>query len=148
MNDKKLHLRIITPRGIKFDLKADMLVMRAYNGDMGVLPGHAPLSSTLGDGILRIINDNIEQKIALFGGIVEIKDNNVLILTSIAQRPDEIDLARAESDREQARQLMQERSEDLQMQSYQVLLRRALVRIEVSTDTIIKEKGEEDLDEI
>ncbi|MGI6161238.1 MAG: ATP synthase F1 subunit epsilon [Christensenellales bacterium] len=132
MGEKKLHLQIITPRGIKIDQKADMLVFRALDGDMGVLPGHVATSTALGDGILRIIDEGVEQKMALFGGVAVIENDTVQILTSIAQRPEEIDLARAETDREKAEALLQERSDDLAIRSSQVLLRRSLVRIEVS----------------
>lgn len=132
MNERKVRLLIITPRGVKFDLMADMLIFRTLEGDMGVLPGHEPLSAALGDGILRVINGETEEKMALFGGFAEVENDTVRILTSIAQRPEEIDLERAETDREMASQLLQERSDDLKLQSYQVLLRRALVRIEVS----------------
>ncbi|MFA5561550.1 MAG: ATP synthase F1 subunit epsilon [Eubacteriales bacterium] len=132
MDKRQVHLQVFTPRGLKMDERADMLIMRCVDGDMGVLPGHAPLSAALGDGILRIIRGEAEQKIALFGGVVVVRDNRVSILTTIAQRPDEIDLARAEADREQADLLLQEQSDELKMQSYRILLRRALVRIEVS----------------
>lgn len=137
MKEKKLLLRIITPRGRKVEEQADMIVMRCVGGDLGVLPGHMPLTAPLSDGILRIKNGGEEQKMAVFGGIAEIKENIVTILTSIAQRPGEIDLARAENDRKLYEQLMQERSSELKMQSYHVLLRRALVRIEVSSEPII-----------
>ncbi|HHU23377.1 MAG TPA: ATP synthase F1 subunit epsilon [Clostridiales bacterium] len=133
MGGKKVHLQIFTPRGLKIEEKADMLVMRCIDGDMGVLPGHAAVSAALGDGILRIINNSrTEQKIAVFGGVAVVKDDLVRIMTTIAQRPGEIDLPRAEADRRQAELLLQERSEDVKIQSYQVMLRRALVRIEVS----------------
>ncbi|NLK39810.1 MAG: ATP synthase F1 subunit epsilon [Clostridiales bacterium] len=148
MKDKKLLLRIITPRGKKVEQKADMLVMRCVGGDVGILPNHMPLSSPISDGILRIINGKEEQKMALFGGVVEVKNNIVTILTSIAQRPEEIDLARAEHDRKQYEQLMQERSSDLKMQSYSVLLRRALVRIEVSSEPIISGSDIDESDDI
>lgn len=133
MGGKKVHLQIFTPRGLKIEEKADMLVMRCIDGDMGVLPGHAAVSAALGDGILRIINNSrTEQKIAVFGGVAVVKDDLVRIMTTIAQRPGEIDLPRAEADRRQAELLLRERSEDVKIQSYQVMLRRALVRIEVS----------------
>ena len=109
-----------------------MVIMRCVDGDMGVLPGHEATSVALGDGILRIITGAEEERMALFGGVAVVEDRTVRILTSIAQRPEEIDLMRAETDREQAELLLQERADDLRMQGQQVLLRRALVRIEVS----------------
>jgi F-type H+-transporting ATPase subunit epsilon len=133
MAKKKVNLRIVTPRGVKIQDTADMIVMRCIDGDMGILPGHEPISAALGDGILRIIDaDKAEQKIAVFGGFAVVENDTVNIVTSIAQRPGEIDLLRAEADRQQMLMLMQEKSDDLKMQSYQVLLRRALVRIEVN----------------
>ncbi len=132
MDKKKISLRIITPRGVKIKEQADMIIMRCIDGDMGILPGHEPVSAALGDGILRIINENTEQKIAVFGGVAVIENDTVSLMTSIAQRPWEIDLPRAESDRSEAMLLMQEKAEDLKIQSYQVLLRRALVRIETA----------------
>lgn len=109
-----------------------MVIVRSLNGDMGVLPGHEPTSAVLGDGILRIIDGKAEQKIAVFGGLAEVQNDAVNILTKFAEWPEDIDRARAENDRKKAEMLLQERADDLKIQSYQVLLRRALVRIEVS----------------
>ena len=53
----KLALNILTPRGVKFEREADFLLMRAIDGDIGILPNHAPMTSSLGDGILSIINN-------------------------------------------------------------------------------------------
>jgi F-type H+-transporting ATPase subunit epsilon len=133
VNNKKINLNITTPRGLKFVEKADMVIMRCIDGDLGVLPGHAPVSAVLGDGILRIINNGVEKKLALFGGIAEIEDTNVNIFSTIAQRPEEIDLERAERDRQEAEATMQEESEEHQIRKLQVLLRHSLIRIEVSS---------------
>lgn len=131
--DKKINLTITTPRGVKFVEKADMVIMRCIDGDMGVLPGHAPVSTTLGDGILRIINNGMEKKLAVFGGIAEIEDKTVNIFSTIAQRPEEIDLERAERDRREAEETLREELEEHQIRKLQVLLHHSLVRIEVST---------------
>ena len=128
---KKITLNITTPRGEKFVEEADMLIMRCIDGDLGVLARHEPVSAVLGEGILRIFNDNVEKKIAVFNGIVEIDGTNVNIFSTIAQRPDEIDLERAEQDRREAEAAL-EASEEVQMRFLQVVLRRSLVRIEVS----------------
>lgn len=129
---KKLNLVITTPRGVKFNLEADRIVMRCIDGDLGVLPGHEPLSTVLGDGTLRIINDGAESKIALFGGVVEIDNTSVNIYSTIAQRPEEIDLERAEADRERAESAMSEKMDDIQFKRFQVMMRRSIVRIDVN----------------
>ncbi|BAM47808.1 ATP synthase F1 subunit epsilon [Amphibacillus xylanus] len=131
VNREKINLTITTPRGVKFVEEADMLIMRCIDGDLGVLPRHEPVSTVLGEGILRIFNNGIEKKLAVFNGIVEINGTDVDIYTTIAQRPDEIDLERAEQDRREAEAAL-EAAEEVQMRSLQVTLRRSLVRIEVS----------------
>ncbi|MDI9472068.1 MAG: ATP synthase F1 subunit epsilon [Tissierellia bacterium] len=134
---RKLELNILTPRGVKFKREADFLAMRAVDGDIGILPNHAPMTSSLGDGILRILNDGEEEKLALFEGVVEIKDNVVNIYTTIAQHPEEIDLERARREKEEAEAALQEEREDFEMQNFLLQIRRALVRLEVgvhSTD--------------
>ncbi len=132
VKDKKIKLNIITPRGVKFVENADMIIMRCIDGDLGILPGHAPISTVLGDGILRVFNDGVEKKLAIFGGIADIGDTTVNILSTIAQLPEEIDLERAEKDRKEAEAAIEVKSEELQIQSTHILLRRSLVRIEVS----------------
>lgn len=132
MKDKKINLNIITPRGVKFTEKADMIIMRSINGDVGVLPGHETVTTVLGDGILRIFNDGNMKKLAVFGGVAEIDDSSVRIMSTIAQLPEEIDLERAEADRLAAEAALVEESQELQVYNSQVLLRRSLVRIEVN----------------
>ncbi|HBC30810.1 MAG TPA: hypothetical protein DC024_06150 [Clostridiales bacterium] len=134
VNDKKITLNITTPRGLKFVEKADMVIMRCIDGDLGVLSGHAPVSAILGDGILRIINNGVVKKLALFGGIAEIGKKTVNIFSTIAQRPEEIDLERAETDRKELEALFKEKIEERRIQTSLILLRRTLVRIEVSMD--------------
>lgn len=128
---KKLALTIKTPRGVKFNEEADMIIMRLIDGDFGVLPGHEAISTVLGDGTLRIINNGVEKKLAVFGGIVEVEDTRVDIYSTIAQMPHEIDLERAEADRKEALAELYEKPVDEDMNVH-ASIRRALVRIEVS----------------
>lgn len=95
MENTELHLQVITPRGIKFDRRAKMVIFRCIDGDMGILPGHEPSSVVMGDGILRIICHGAapEERLAVFGGVATIENDTVKLLTNIAQLPEEIDLA-------------------------------------------------------
>lgn len=132
---QKLRLNILTPRGVKFEREADFLMMRAIDGDIGILPNHAPMTACLGDGILSIVNNDKEEKLALFEGVVEVRDNTANIYTTIAQRPEEIDLERARQDKEDAEAALQEAIENRQMQASILKIRQALVRIEVAIHT-------------
>lgn len=141
---KKITLTITTPRGVKFVESADMIVFRSIDGELGILPGHEPVSTIMGDGVLRIINDGSEKYLAVFGGIAEISSDSVNILTTIAQRPDEIDIERAEEDRKEAEEAVQEEFEEHMTQRLQVKQIRALVRIRVSQSVYFTDEDDEE----
>jgi len=133
---KKVRLRIITPAQIKVDEEVDMVIMLCTTGAMGILPGHEPCAAALLYGILRILDGGAERRIAVYGGLATIQNNLLTILTNVAEWPEDIDRARAEADREHAERFLQERTDDIEIQHDQVLLRRVLVQIEVSSYTL------------
>ncbi|MCL2030471.1 MAG: ATP synthase F1 subunit epsilon [Oscillospiraceae bacterium] len=130
---KQVRLRIITPEEIKVDERAAMIIMRCTTGDMGILPGHEARSAVLDYGVLRILNPDGERRIAVFGGLAEVRDDVVTVLANAAEWPEDIDRARAEADRELAERRLQETQDDLEVRSNQAVLRRSLVQIEVSS---------------
>lgn len=142
----KLTMTIVTPRGVKFTEEADMIIMRTLQGDMGVLPNHAPVTTVLGDGVLRIMNNGFEKNLAVFGGIAEIDGNNIQILSTIAQRPDEIDIERAEEDRIEAKAAIQEELDELMTRRLEVRQIRALVRLRVGQTDFFEEDNDEESD--
>ena len=136
MPKKKIRLRIVTPAKVKVDEPADMIIMRCTSGDMGILPGHEPRSAVLDYAPLRILGGGYERHIAVYGGLAVIENDVLTILTDDAEWPEEIDLAQARADRERAEQRIQDIEDDKELQYDQVLLRRALVQIEVSSYTL------------
>jgi len=132
MPDKKIRLRVILPTQTKVDEPVDMVIMRCTTGDMGVLPGHEPRSAVLRMGIVRILDGGAERRIAVYGGLAVVKDDTLSIIANEAEWPEEVDLARAEADREHAEQRLHEKADDREILNDQLLLRRALVQIEVS----------------
>ena len=126
-------MRIVTPEKCKIDEDVELVVMRATNGDMGILSGHEARSAVLAIGALRIMNEGVERRIAVYGGLASVANNVLTILTNDAEWPEEINRARADEDREQAQRRLQERTDDIIIQEDLVLLRRALVQIEVSS---------------
>ena len=140
MATEKLRLRIATPENVKFDEDADMVIMRCITGDMGILPKHEACSAILDFGVLRIINGDDERRMAVFGGIAQIKDNALTILANDAQWPEDIDVALVEAEREKVHRRIQESVDDLEIQKDQVLMRRTLVQIEVSSYPILAGK--------
>lgn len=141
---KKLTVTITTPRGVKFVEQADMVLMRAIDGDFGVLPGHEPVTTVLGDGVLHVRDNGRDKVFALFEGIAEIDADSINIATTIAQRPDEIDLGRAEEDRLEAEAAVQEDIDDQISKGLQVMLTRALVRIRVGQMDYFDDDSDDD----
>ena len=138
--DNKLRLRVVTHDSVKYDEDADMVVMRCVTGDMGILPGHVAFSILLDDGVLRIMNDDEESRMAVFGGIAQVHENTVTILTNNAQWPDEIDQEVVSAEREEAQRRLRDTADNVQIQKDQVVMRRTLVQIEVSAYPLISKK--------
>ena len=133
----KLHLVINTPTEEKVNIQTDMVIMRTVTGDMGILPGHEPASAALDLGVLRIFNDGEEKKMALLGGIAKVERDTLNIVANNAEWPEELDHARAIATRDDFQERMLTSADDLEIQSNQVQLRRALVRIEVSSYSVL-----------
>jgi len=141
---KKLHLRITTPENVKYDDEAGMVIMRCITGDMGILADHEATSAILDYGVLRIINGEQERRMAVFGGLAQVGDNKVTILANDAQWPEDIDMAFVEAERERMARRSQESLDDLTIQRDQILMRRTLVQMEVSTFPLISGTGRVD----
>ena len=133
----KLRLKIITPDVTKFDDEAELVIIRTIEGDVGFMANHMACSSVLDYGAVKILNDDNERRIAVFGGLAQMKDNILTILANDAQWPEDIDLALVEAEREQTERRLRESEEDLEIQRDQVLMRRTLVQIEVSSYPLI-----------
>jgi len=141
---RKLHLRITTPENIKYDEEAEMVIMRCITGDMGIMADHEATSAILDYGVLRILNNDEERRMAVFGGIAQIGDNKVTILANDAQWPEDIDMAFVEAERERIARRTRESEDDLLIQRDQVLMRRTLVQMEVSTFPLISKTDREE----
>ena len=133
MADKKrLRLRIVTPTKTTLDQEVDMVIMQAIDGELGVLRGHEPLATVLAKGVLRYYDDEKIEQIALFGGMAEISEEEVIVLADIAEHPDEIDNERARLAEERARRRLAEKKADLDEHRAKAALRKALVRQELT----------------
>ena len=83
-----LHLTVITPVKAVLDATVDALVAPAFDGEVGVLPGHAPMLALLGTGELRAkISGGVEKHIAIRGGFLQVNHNKVTILTPESASP-------------------------------------------------------------
>ena len=97
MADKEFTLRIITPERVFYEGTVDMVEFNTTEGQIGVLPGHIPLTVIVKPGILHITEKDGEKEAALHSGFAEILPEGVTILAEIIEWPNEIDENRAEA---------------------------------------------------
>jgi F-type H+-transporting ATPase subunit epsilon len=108
-----------------------MLIARTSSGDIGVLPGHAPLIAGLQISSLRIVLDEGEAQIALGGGFIEVQPEKVTLLANSAELSEEIDVERAEAAKMRAESRLKS-SEAVDLGRAEIALRRAVVRLKVA----------------
>lgn len=132
MAESSFELKIITPDRVFFEGVVDMLEMNTTEGEIGVLPGHIPMTVIIKPGVAKIYETNGETKeAAIHAGFVEILPDKVTVLAEIAEWPGEIDASRAEAARARAEARLQEKDPSMDMARAEIALLRALARIEV-----------------
>lgn len=125
-------LEIITPDRIFYQGEATMVEMNTTEGEIGILPGHIPMTVIVKPGILTIYEqDGEEKEAALHAGFVEILPEKVTILAEIIEWPQEIDRDRAEAAKERAEERIQSATPETDILRAQTALMRAVARIEV-----------------
>jgi F-type H+-transporting ATPase subunit epsilon len=91
-----------------FEGDADVVVVPGVLGEMGILPNHAPLLSTLKFGILTVRRQDREEHFTIAGGVVEVQPDIITVLADAAENVREIDVARAEAARQRAEEFLEE----------------------------------------
>ena len=132
MADRNVVVDIVTPERIVYSEPADFLVVPGIEGYLGILPLHAPIVSGLNIGVLKVIKEGKETKVAISGGFMEVNDNRAVILADTAERADEIDIHRAKEARERAEQRLANKSYDIDIARAEMALRRAVARLKAS----------------
>lgn len=126
-------VEVVTQEKLIFsELEADMVVVPGAEGVMGVLPHHAPVLTTLGFGELIIRKGRAEERFAIYGGVVDIRPNKIVVLADIAASSYALDEAEAEAARERARQQLERAQSEAELQQATTELRRAELTIRVN----------------
>ena len=129
-----LRFEVITGERIVYqDDNVDMVVAPGIEGELGILPRHAPLVTMLQPGELRVRKGANEVAMAITGGFMEVTGDRVLILADAAERSEEIDIARAEEARRRAQERLANRLQgEIDVAGTEAALRRSLVRLRVA----------------
>ncbi len=128
----KLNFDIVTAERIVYSDEVDVVVAPGMEGQLAILPNHAPLMTMLQPGELMVRKDGEESFMFVSGGFLEMMPNKVTILADTAERADEIDAARAEDAMKRAEQRLQSRPADLDSTRAEVALRRSMTRLKVA----------------
>ena len=125
-------LEIITAERQVYSDEVDAVVAPGIEGQLGILPHHAPLMTVLQPGELLIRKDGEEAFLAVTGGFVEVLGNKVTVLADAAERSEEIDEQRAQQAVERAQERIRNRDSDQQLEEALRSLRRAQVRVGIA----------------
>jgi F-type H+-transporting ATPase subunit epsilon len=125
-------LEIITAERQVFSDEVDMVVAPGIDGQLGILPRHAPLMTMLKPGALTVRKAGEEDMyVAVSGGFMEVLGNRVSILADACERSDEIDEERAQQAVQRAQERLANRSEDMELERAMASLKRAQVRVDL-----------------
>jgi len=136
----KLHLEIVTPEKRLLSESVDEVVLPGREGYLGVLPGHAPLLTSLAIGRVEYRKGAETHYFALAWGFAEVLPEKVTILAEVAEGAEEIDLDRAKKKKEEIERAMKEAGSDFDFAKAQASLQKAIVRIELA-DLQIRQRG-------
>ncbi|MCH7983316.1 MAG: F0F1 ATP synthase subunit epsilon [Chloroflexi bacterium] len=112
--------------------QVEVLVAPGIDGEMAILPSHAPLLTILKPGEIRVVKDGQDSFIAVSGGFMEVMGNRTVILADSAERAEEIDEARAQAAFDKAEERMTSRDTDVDFERAVQQLARARTRLQVA----------------
>jgi F-type H+-transporting ATPase subunit epsilon len=128
-----LTLEIVTPDQSLVTERVDEVEIPGSEGYFGVLPGHTPLLATLTAGELWYRKGSEVVYVSIAFGFAEVLPDRVTILAQMAERPEEIDIARAEAAKRRAEDRLAKASPDIDYERARIALMKSLVRLQVST---------------
>lgn len=130
---KKINLTVLTPdRPLLSNVEVDFIVIPAFEGEMGILPGHAPIVAQLKEGILKYNVSGAWEFLSVFWGFAYVKNNEVVVLTEIAELMKEIDEERARQEFQKAKDAINMKGADMDMDSALASLKKAVVRMKLA----------------
>jgi F-type H+-transporting ATPase subunit epsilon len=128
-----IKLEIVTAERVVYSDDVDIVIAPGAEGQLGILPHHAPLMTILQSGELVTRRGSEEDTLAISGGFLEVRPDRVIILADQAERAEEIDVERAEAARQRAEERLHERgAEGFDEVRAEAALRRAIARLSVA----------------
>jgi F-type H+-transporting ATPase subunit epsilon len=130
----QLQLEVVTPERRLLSEAVNSVTVPGRGGEMQILPGHAALISELKTGVLSYNQDGTTFQLHVSGGFIEVNNDRVAVLAEIAERPEEIDVARARLAREHTeKQLSTWSGSEADFNKAQVRLEKSMVRLQLAS---------------
>ncbi|WP_017471031.1 F0F1 ATP synthase subunit epsilon [Amphibacillus jilinensis] len=133
---KKLTVEVVTPDGRIVNDQFDMVVVHSEKGELGILPGHAPLIAPLIISSARLKTGNESMKVAIGGGFIEVDQDHVTLLAQSAETPAKIDVQRARKAKERAERRIQQKRDHVDFRRAELALKRAINRLNMIDEDI------------
>jgi F-type H+-transporting ATPase subunit epsilon len=127
-----MRVEVTTAERVVFSGEAEVLLAPGVEGQLGILPHHAPLMTILQPGELVLRSGDEESYCAVSGGFLEVAGNAVAVLADACERVEEIDEDRAQAAIKRAEERLRMRSADIDLERATTALRRAQVRLRVA----------------
>ena len=127
-----IRLEIVAAEREVYSEDVNVVVAPGIDGELGILPRHAPLLTVLKPGELRVIKDGEETYISVSGGFMEVLGNKVTILADTAERADEIDVQRAEEALKLAEERAASAPAEMDLERALASIRRSQARLKVA----------------
>ncbi|MGM0843525.1 MAG: F0F1 ATP synthase subunit epsilon [Bacillota bacterium] len=128
---KTLKVNIVTPDGPVYESEVEMVSTKAQTGELGILPGHIPMVAPLQIGAVRLKKGNDTELVAVSGGFLEVRPDQVTILAQSAESSSRIDVERAQEAKNRAESRLNASKEEIDFRRAELALRRAMNRIDV-----------------
>ena len=124
-----MNLKNITQEKVVFEGEVDAIYTKGIDGEFGILKGHIPVMSSLDIGVTRAVVGDETKQFTTMGGILQFKDNECLILTTLAESDEEIDEARARDALERARRRLRNAEARMDAKRAEAAIARAEARL-------------------
>jgi F-type H+-transporting ATPase subunit epsilon len=138
-----LMLRIITPDRVVFEEEVQQVVATAIDGELAILPNHEPILTALDIDMVRFkVSADQERSAAVMGGVMEVNNNEVVILSDLAELDHEIDEAAAHQEKEKIEAEKIQKVDKLDVHIMELGIARSLARLRVAEHARLRRRGQ------
>jgi F-type H+-transporting ATPase subunit epsilon len=128
-SESGVHCVVVTPEKTELDTHCESLILPLFDGELGILPGRAPMVGRLGFGVMKLKSSGKEERWFVDGGFVQVTRDGVYVLTDRLLKPDQIDRAQAETDLKTATEIRPSTPEAFALRDRALAQARAKLRV-------------------